>query len=733
MPSFGEKRALVLTTFVVAVVAIGVTTVLLLLLGHRVGFASRIAGIFLGVLIAVGTGEVAAAIWNLPTFETLVAEATLVAGTTVAALARPRWNPVAHVFAGAVLTGSLTYLVFGATITVAGGFSLLGALASGLLLVLEIIALTLSASFAVESLDSLCTVGRARPDPPVDPQHVPFVSLQIAAYNEPPDMLIETIRSAEEIDYPRFEIVVIDNNTKDQDTWGPVEEYCRDRERVWFVHVDPLPGYKSGALNLALREHTHPDAELIGVIDADYLIDPSYLRTVVGYFVDPNLAFLQTPQDYREFEHDAYLTACYDAYRYFFLTTMPVRNQRNSIIFAGTMGLIRRSVLEQIGGWDEWCITEDAETSLRILREGYAGLFVPRSFGRGIMPLTFAALKSQRFRWCFGGMQILRMHGRELLAGSRKNKLTFAQRIDYLFGGLQWLNDLVLLGFALVLLSIAVGLLITGRLPLRPLMGAAVLLPGVLIASGLLRALWSLRKQARIGVKRAVLAFANWLSLSWTVSLACVQGLVRREGVFLRTPKVGERASVLTALWTARSETVLAVILWSAGLSVAAAGLANTLLVILFIWMGVVYATSPFMSWLNQHTELSAQLERRRRSEWRRDRIARVAPALAVGSIGMMLAAAAIVALLVTGGTSPRSGGDLFALPEAAPGEAGLVGAILDVEPFATPSPTAATGPTPSSTVTVSPSVSATPSPTPSPTATPSPSPSPTASATPVP
>ena len=89
-----------------------------------------------------------------------------------------------------------------------------------------------------------------------------MVSIHLAAYNEPPDMLIQTIQSLEAIHYPRFEVVIIDNNTKDPEVWQPVEEYCRDRPGVTFVHVDPWPGFKSGALNLVLREHTHPDAEI---------------------------------------------------------------------------------------------------------------------------------------------------------------------------------------------------------------------------------------------------------------------------------------------------------------------------------------------------------------------------------------------------------------------------------------------------------------------------------------
>src|SRR5205807_6402849 len=142
----------------------------------------------------------------------------------------------------------------------------------------------------------------------------------------------------------------------------------------------------------------------------------------------------------------------------------------NSIIFAGTMGLLRLDLLRQMGGWNEWCITEDAETSLRLLKAGYDGIYVARSFGAGIMPLTFAAFKSQRFRWCFGGMQTLRMHWRDLLPSKRdpSNRLSSAQRFDYLVGGVQWMNDLIYLGFTGILLASVAVLVASGRLALRP-------------------------------------------------------------------------------------------------------------------------------------------------------------------------------------------------------------------------------------------------------------------------
>src|SRR5204862_2467203 len=127
------------------------------------------------------------------------------------------------------------------------------------------------------------------------------------------------------------------------------------------------PGYKSGALNYALTE-TSPKAEVIGIIDADYHVDPEFLADCAPLFADPDLAFVQTPQDYRDWDRAPFFRRLYHSYGYFFDVSQRSRNEHGGPIFAGTMGLIRRSALENVGGWDEWCITEDAELSLRLLR-----------------------------------------------------------------------------------------------------------------------------------------------------------------------------------------------------------------------------------------------------------------------------------------------------------------------------------------------------------------------------
>jgi len=258
----------------------------------------------------------------------------------------------------------------------------------------------------------------------------------------------------------------------------------------------------------------NPAAEIVGVVDSDYQIDPGFLRRCVPLFDDPKVGFIQALQDYRDWTVSPYLRRLYYSYKYFFAVSQPSRNERDGAIFAGTMGLIRREALIRVGGWDEWCITEDAELSLRLLRAGWSGLHVDASMGRGVMPLTFEALKSQRYRWCFGGIQILRMHLASMLPGRRspENQLTQAQRWAYLSGALQWYGDLLGLLFFAFLMVGAVNLMLGGGQLFRTLSAFLVATVPVLVGLGLVRAVALLRRGTGATWRDAMGAFFVWQS-----------------------------------------------------------------------------------------------------------------------------------------------------------------------------------------------------------------------------
>ncbi|WP_122678031.1 glycosyltransferase, partial [Pseudomonas viridiflava] len=95
------------------------------------------------------------------------------------------------------------------------------------------------------------------------------------------------------LDYPDYEVLVIDNNTQEQAVWKPVEQACqRLGKRFRFFHVEAMPGYKAGALNY-LMERTAPDVKVIAVVDADYCVDRNWLRHMAPHFEAPNIAVIQ--------------------------------------------------------------------------------------------------------------------------------------------------------------------------------------------------------------------------------------------------------------------------------------------------------------------------------------------------------------------------------------------------------------------------------------------------------
>jgi len=690
-------------------------------------------------LALAGTGVLAAAVAGV--LRLLHAtEHNLVAGVAAVVIASVvwlpvtrRWNARAHLCWASSVFLFVVYLDFALTWTFDSHLGAASTVGGVLLWVFEVFAAVLSCAYLWEICDALGTehwrrrVTSAMPQGTADAE-LPFVSLHVPAHNEPPDMVIDTLRCLLRLDYPRYEVILIDDNTDDERLWRPVEQWCA-RHRAKFVHLEDWPGYKSGALNYALRELTDPRAEVIGVVDSDYQIEPGFLRGCAPAFAEPWVGFIQAPQDYRGWAEARYYRRLYYSYKYFFAVSQPSRNEHDGAIFAGTMGLIRRVALDQLGGWDEWCITEDAELSLRLLRAGWNGLHVDQTWGRGIMPLTFEGLKGQRYRWCFGGIQILRMHWRSLLPGrrSKQNHLTTAQRWAYLAGAIQWYGDLLGLIFLVFLLAGAANLATGGGELFRKLTPFLVATVPVLVGLGLVRAIALLRRGTGASWRDALGAFFIWQSTSLVVARASVMGLFARKAAFLRTPKTSERARWWEALRANWAESSLAV-LGLAGIAAAltrATQLSGPLLAVLLVFPTLGMAAAPFNSWAAQRAALPQWLRERRRTEYRRDRRTFAAGAATGGLVTVLGVVIAAVALLLAPSHHYVPGPSLVGPAQGKPS------VTASPSPSTTPSTTPSTGsPSPTST-----SPTPTPSPTPSsstPSATPSPttsSPSPTPSA----
>jgi cellulose synthase/poly-beta-1,6-N-acetylglucosamine synthase-like glycosyltransferase len=667
-----------------------------------------------------------------------------VAGLVFASLvwlpATRRWSSRAHVCWASSLFLFVVYLCYALEWTFHSNLGPVSTAGGVLLWAFEVFAGVLACAYLWELCDALGTERwRRRITPttrlPAANTYLPIVSLHVPAHNEPPEMVIETLRSLLRIDYPHYEIICIDDNTDDESLWRPVEAWC-DRHGVKFAHLADWPGYKSGALNYALRELTHPDAELIGVVDSDYQIDPGFLSRCAPAFAEPWIGFIQSPQDYRDWRFARYYRRLYYSYKYFFVVSQPSRNERDGAIFAGTMGLIRRVALDQLGGWDEWCITEDAELSMRLLRAGWSGLHVDQSWGEGVMPLTFEALKGQRYRWCFGGIQILRMHWKSMLPGrvTQKNHLSPGQRWSYLAGAVQWYGDLLGLIFFLFLLAGAVNLAAGGGELFRKLTIFLVSVVPVLIALGLIRAIALLRRGTGASWREALGAFFIWQSTSLVVARASVLGLFARKAAFMRTPKTSDEAHWWESIRANWAESLLA-LLGTAGIAgslVRWHQISGPLLAGLLLFPTLGYAAAPVNSLAARRAALPAWLRARRRTEYLRERHAVAAGAAAGGAVAVLGVAAIALALMFAGPHRPVRSPDLLH-PAGRTPTGVLSPSRVPSTPPRTPSPTGSAGtPSQSPSPSTGPSPSVTPSSVrPSPSVTPSRTGSPTPATSP--
>src|SRR5712672_802046 len=383
----------------------------------------------------------------------------------------------------------------------------------------------------------------------------PKVSIHVPAYFEPPEMLKQTLDAVSRLDYPNFECVVIINNTPDPEFWQPIQDHCRALgERFKFINAEKVEGFKAGALRIAM-ERTAVDAEIVGIIDADYVVQPDWLKDLVPVFADPRVGLVQAPQDHRDGNRSLMHYIMNGEYAGFFDIGMVQRNEANAIIVHGTMCLIRRAALNSAGGWSSDTIVEDCDLGLLVLEHGWQIHYTNQRYGHGLLPDTFDAFKKQRHRWAYGGFQILRKHWRHLLP--RVGGLTREQKREFGVGWLNWLGAEAI-GVVVAILNLVwvpvvafAGIAIPDMILTLPILAAFVVTFAHFIA------LYRLRVAISFGQMMAAVVAA--MSVQWTVSRAVANGLITEHLAFARTSKGG--FSLMSVEFQAFWEAVIGILL----------------------------------------------------------------------------------------------------------------------------------------------------------------------------
>jgi exo-beta-1,3-glucanase (GH17 family)/cellulose synthase/poly-beta-1,6-N-acetylglucosamine synthase-like glycosyltransferase len=383
----------------------------------------------------------------------------------------------------------------------------------------------------------------------------PKVSIHVPAYFEPPEMLKQTLDAVSRLDYPNFECVVIINNTPDPEFWQPIQDHCRALgERFKFINAEKVSGFKAGALRIAM-ERTAVDAEIVGVIDADYMVQPDWLKDLVPVFADPRVGLVQAPQDHRDGNRSLMHYIMNGEYAGFFDIGMVQRNEANAIIAHGTMCLIRRAAMDMAGGWAGDTICEDTDLGLAIIEHGWLTHYTNSRYGFGLLPDTYEAFKKQRHRWAYGGFQIVKKHWRRFLPGA--SRLSPDQRREFALGWLNWLGAESLGVLVAILNLIWVPIVAFADIAIPDKILTLPIIASFVVSLVHFAVLYRLRVPVKWGQMLGAMVTA--MSVQWTVSRAVANGLITEHLAFARTSKGG--FSLMSVEFQAFWEAVIGILL----------------------------------------------------------------------------------------------------------------------------------------------------------------------------
>ncbi|MDE2019844.1 MAG: glycosyltransferase [Patescibacteria group bacterium] len=362
-----------------------------------------------------------------------------------------------------------------------------------------------------------------------DPSFTPPVDVFIAVCGEPADVVEETVRGAKKMRWPApVEIYILnDGFVAKKENWQEIERLAAELGVHCITRQTP-GGAKAGNINHALRLTRSP---FIVFFDADHIPEPAFLANTVPYFIDPKMAFVQTPQFYRNADANLVAGAAWDQQTLFFGPISKGKNRHNAATMCGTNMVIRRTMLEAVGGMNEQSIAEDFITGFLMHKNGWKSLYVPQVLAQGLAPEDFLAYVKQQDRWARGSLDVLFRYNLLFTPG-----LTFRQRIQYLASVSYFLSGWVVLIDALIPLAF----FFTGLFPVRTstMALASIFLPYIMLM------LYTIQRSSNYSFSYRAISFSL---ASWNIHIkASLNSLFRRKSTFSVTPKKAQQGNFLS-------------------------------------------------------------------------------------------------------------------------------------------------------------------------------------------
>ena len=247
-----------------------------------------------------------------------------------------------------------------------------------------------------------------RPVPmPQDVDSWPSVDVFIPTYNEPLEVVKQTVFSAMQMDWPedRLHVYVLDDGRREE-----FRDFCEELG-VGYLTRDNNAHAKAGNINAALAV---TDSEYVTIFDCDHIPTRSFLQICMGWFIrDPKLAMLQTPHHF--FSPDPFeknldtFHVMPNEGELFYGIVQDGNDLWNAAFFCGSCAIIKRAPLLEVGGVAVETVTEDAHTALKLSRHGYNTAYLELPQAAGLATESLSAHVGQRIRWARGMAQICRV------------------------------------------------------------------------------------------------------------------------------------------------------------------------------------------------------------------------------------------------------------------------------------------------------------------------------------
>ncbi|HVK66773.1 MAG TPA: cellulose synthase family protein [Polyangium sp.] len=379
-------------------------------------------------------------------------------------------------------------------------------------------------------------IERAKQMPHVAEEDLPRVTIQLPLFNES-TVAARLLEATARMDYPadKLEIQVLDDST--DETQALVRAHVdRLRERgidAVYLHRTNRVGYKAGALDEGLKV---AKGELVAIFDADFIPQPSFVRSIVGHFADPKIGMVQTRWGHLNREHSVLTKVQALMLDGHHLVENRARYGAGLLFnFSGTGGMWRKNAIHEAGGWQHDTLTEDLDLSYRAQLAGWKFVYREDVVSPSELPEDVSALRAQQYRWAKGTVQTARKLLKRVLASN----ITLAQRIEALFHLTPHFAYPLMVTLSVLLLPALVLLPATDTLTML-----IVDLPLCVATTGSLAAFYMFAEAAQGRSRANVLTrlpmlIALGTGLAPHLSKAVFEGMRHMAGEFIRTPKHG--------------------------------------------------------------------------------------------------------------------------------------------------------------------------------------------------